>query len=222
MGLQITNLQCWNYARLMKCLWNWSGKADNMWFRWVRDKAMQLNKCKVTNFYNCVFDDGNRVPWCNMVQYNKARPRNPNSNSTTPPPLPPPAITSHSPTPPPPRLQSEKNVTPSATKLRPVLPSIFPPRLQVCSTHHEASSPFSARRREGFRPPRSVLTFSSIFEYSLPPRSEFVPDKFHYILVLNVNCDNAEIFFGFDVISLACIQLMNVDENDDDIVVFGC
>lgn len=34
-GLQITNLQCWNSALLVKCLWNLSGKADNLWVQWV-------------------------------------------------------------------------------------------------------------------------------------------------------------------------------------------
>lgn len=112
--LQITNLQCQNFALLMKCLWNLSGKAGNLQVRWVNcyylkrkyileydvklhnnwmfkgilkqrvnivnmqqvwDKALQQNKFKVTNLYNCMIDDGNRVPWYNMGQYNKARPR---------------------------------------------------------------------------------------------------------------------------------------------------
>lgn len=48
-------------------------KIVNMKQAW--DMALQYNKVKVTTFYNCMNDYGNRVPWYDMVQNNKARPR---------------------------------------------------------------------------------------------------------------------------------------------------
>ncbi|XP_058783490.1 uncharacterized protein LOC131658182 [Vicia villosa] len=34
-GLQILNMYWWNCALLMKCLWNISEKADNLWVKWI-------------------------------------------------------------------------------------------------------------------------------------------------------------------------------------------
>ncbi|XP_058752653.1 uncharacterized protein LOC131625840 [Vicia villosa] len=78
-GLQIMNLYWWNCALLMKCLWNISEKADNLWVRWINChylKGMDVMDYDIKNSNSWMFKGilKQREYMMNMMQnWNEAK-----------------------------------------------------------------------------------------------------------------------------------------------------
>ncbi|CAK8536609.1 unnamed protein product [Lathyrus sativus] len=85
-GLNLLNLQVWNKD---KSVMNYETKAHNSWImrgilkhrdnmgeiRNDWDQIVNAQEFKVSILYKGMIDDGTRVQWRNLVQFNKGRPR---------------------------------------------------------------------------------------------------------------------------------------------------